>query len=115
MANIVWKFVKGGICKNGEANKPKLIKDLLWTETPITWANISRNNPLEPSSLPITGLNFKEAIILAEDLGGRLPSSIEWEWMAAGAEERIFPWGNDPWDETKGNLLPLNGIFGEVD
>lgn len=42
-------------------------------------------------------LDHAEACHLAELVGGRLPTSVEWEWLAAGPERRPFPWGEQPW------------------
>jgi formylglycine-generating enzyme len=43
---------------------------------------------------PVTDVDAKEAERFCRFEGGRLPSSDEWLFAAAGAEERRFPWGS---------------------
>ncbi len=38
---------------------------------------------------------YGEALNLCRSRGGRLPTNEEWEVSARGADERLFPWGND--------------------
>lgn len=42
-----------------------------------------------------------EAERLCASVGGRLPSSSEWEWMAGGSERRLYPWGNAEPDSVR--------------
>ena len=44
------------------------------------------------SSLPVTGMTWRQASELASVLRGRLPTSPEWEWMAGRGVHR-YPWG----------------------
>ena len=50
---------------------------------------------------PASGVNLDGAAAYCQALGGRLPWAEEWEAMAAGLEQRLYPWGNDfsaaPW------------------
>jgi sulfatase modifying factor 1 len=101
---IEWVFVAGGTCRYGDRHRPVVVTDLFWTITPLTGGQIGRE---ELPDFPLTGLSHFEAIELASSLGGRLPTSVEWEWMAAGPEGRTYPWGNQDWGPTLANLLPL--------
>lgn len=86
--------------------RPIEIPGLWWSITPITWeqAGLSAEN-VDPKC-PCTQVDYYQAEELAVKLGGRLPSSVEWEWMAAGPERRLYPWGQTPWSAEKANLLP---------
>jgi iron(II)-dependent oxidoreductase len=47
---------------------------------------------------PLTRIALWEAVDIARNFGARLPTALEWEWAAAGREERVYPWGNQPWN-----------------
>lgn len=44
--------------------------------------------------LPVTDVSPAAAAEFCEKQGGRLPTSAEWVWAAAGAAPRRFAWGN---------------------
>ncbi|MEO1009567.1 MAG: protein kinase [Planctomycetota bacterium] len=65
-------------------------------EPPPIW-----DGPVHPdgwAELPVTGVTWEEAQRFAEWSGKRLPTALEWEFMARGADARRFPWGNEPSD-----------------
>jgi iron(II)-dependent oxidoreductase len=84
------------------------VGDLWWWTTAVTRAQAFRTGVTPPRPLPtgadepcldgidellpVTGLSWSEAVVVAHGLGGRLPTSAEWEWMA-GAGVRRYPWG----------------------
>ncbi|WP_239165831.1 formylglycine-generating enzyme family protein [Catellatospora citrea] len=68
--------------------------DLLVTATPLTCSQVNLDGP---SLMPVIGLNHRAAARLAIEVGGRLPTSVEWEWIAAGPQRRRFPWGEQDW------------------
>lgn len=50
---------------------------------------------------PASGVDFAGAAAYCRAAGGRLPWAEEWEALAAGAEGRLYPWGDEftdaPW------------------
>ena len=54
--------------------------------------------PYDPAfdHLPVVGVSRDDAIAFAEWAGKRLPTDLEWERAAAGAEGLTYPWGDDP-------------------
>lgn len=46
------------------------------------------------ATLPVTNVTLEQADQFCKWLGGRLPTDMEWEWAARGAENRLFPTGN---------------------
>lgn len=102
MTEPAWVAVAGGTCCFGDGERRVPVAELEWTRTLVTGAHLAAGG----SDLPTVGLTFGEACDVARSLGGRLPTSVEWEWMAAGAGRRRFPWGDEDWDSRRGNLLP---------
>ncbi len=83
----MWLLVPGGQCRYRDNARPVGIAPLLWTATPVTPHYLG-----EPGSgVPVTRVSHKDAAAIARALGGRLPRSAEWEWMAAGAGRRRYP------------------------
>ncbi|MEV0536761.1 SUMF1/EgtB/PvdO family nonheme iron enzyme [Kitasatospora sp. NPDC050463] len=71
----------GGHLPDREWHRAQSVPDLWWAET-----------PLSRGGLPVTDLTLLQAMAFASALGGRLPASPEWEWMASAGRRR-FPWG----------------------
>ncbi|GAA4466430.1 formylglycine-generating enzyme family protein [Phytohabitans houttuyneae] len=98
---VHWVLVPGGICRYGDAAKPRVVADLLVARTPLTARQTSHD---DRAALPVTGVDHAEAVRLAAEVGGRLPTSVEWEWIAAGSERRPYPWGEAPWTPERAVL-----------
>lgn len=96
-----WVLVPGGTCRYGDAARPREVADLLVARTPLTWRQLGLG---DRSDLPVTGIDHPEATRLAARVGGRLPTSVEWEWIAAGPDRRLFPWGDGPWTPERAVL-----------
>lgn len=91
-----WVAVPGGRCLFGDAARPRPVADLLVAATPLTYGQLGRPDP-DGCDLPVTGLDHAQATRLAASLAARLPTSLEWEWLAAGPVRRPWPWGEQPW------------------
>ncbi|WP_433496787.1 formylglycine-generating enzyme family protein [Sphaerimonospora sp. CA-214678] len=91
---ITWLLVPGGTCQYGDEGRPVEIGSLYWAATPVA----------HDDGRPLTGVNHEEAAAIAAQLGGRLPKSAEWEWMAAGPDRHTYPWGDRPWRPRLANL-----------
>jgi iron(II)-dependent oxidoreductase len=104
-----WLLIPGGQCRYGDNARPVEVAPLLWTATPVTPRHLGESGPC----VPVTRVSHEQAAAIARALGGRLPRSAEWEWMAAGAGRRRYPWGEAEWDPSLANLLPA-GADGPV-
>jgi formylglycine-generating enzyme required for sulfatase activity len=53
---------------------------------------------------PVVTVTAFQAAAYCRWLGRRLPSEVEWEWAARGAEGHNWPWGDPPPDEERLNV-----------
>ncbi|HEX8629678.1 MAG TPA: SUMF1/EgtB/PvdO family nonheme iron enzyme [Catenuloplanes sp.] len=100
-ATVRWIPVPGGTCLFGDNARPRQVPDLLVAETPLTWRQRGKG---DLSDRPVTGIDHTDALRLATESGGRLPSSVEWEWIAAGPRRHLYPWGDEPWTPQRAVL-----------
>jgi formylglycine-generating enzyme required for sulfatase activity len=45
---------------------------------------------------PINCVDWSEASAYCASVGKRLPSESEWEYVAVGRDEQVYPWGSEP-------------------
>jgi len=76
--------------------------------TPAYWSDPIFN----AAELPVVGVDWFDAYAYAKWAGKRLPTEVEWEAAARGAEGRIFPWG-DRWERGACNT-PDRFLFYEL-
>ncbi len=72
---------------------------------PKTWSPAWREGRFTPeeAKLPVTGVSWFDANKYAQSIGKRLPTEVEWEYAARGADKRLYPWGND-FDPQRANV-----------
>jgi toxoflavin biosynthesis protein ToxD len=94
------------------------VESLVVSRTPVTWAQLAALDAglverLRPAGFgpdhPADRLSWAEADEAARRLGDllgrtlRLPTEFEWEHFARGADDRLYPWG-DEFDPACANL-----------
>jgi sulfatase modifying factor 1 len=99
-----WVLVPGGKCRYGDDARPRPVSPLCWTATPVTRRQLGI--PGRGGGLPVTAISQPDAQAIAASFGGRLPTSAEWEWMAAGPARRRYPWGDGDWHPGLAVLRP---------
>lgn len=97
----------------GAVQKNKWNSPMYWEEIDGQWYTIDfRGQRLINPAEPVVHVSFYEADAYARWAGKRLPTEAEWEKAACydpkSDTKRIYPWGDEPPDSLKCNLLESN-------
>ncbi len=90
-----------------EITNARYVEFLTATDQPAppTWSNGSF--PEDQGDFPVMGVSWDQAKAFCEWDKKRLPTEAEWEVAARGAEDRLYPWG----DNQQAVSLPRSGTY----
>lgn len=106
------KIADSGWRAEWNAKMPANADDLLagvkceWT----TWTDVAGAK----ETLPINCVTYYESFAFCAWDGGRLPTEAEWEYAAAGTENRLYPWGSAAPDGTRASYYSGGGTISPV-
>jgi formylglycine-generating enzyme required for sulfatase activity len=70
--------------------------------TPANWSG--ETYAQEQASMPVTHVTWADALTYAQFAGKRLPTEVEWEYVACGGKKCLnYPWGDD-WEANAANV-----------
>ena len=66
------------------------------TEQVMTAGGMATVGQPQKRRQPATGVTYQGARDYCAWRGARLPTEAEWDWIARGSSERLYPWGDKP-------------------
>jgi serine/threonine-protein kinase len=116
-------LIPGGPFESGPDKNQVSVPDYYVDKTEVTNAayeqySKARGRPLpegfpeDQPAFPVTNITIDDARDFAKWAGERLPTMLEWEKAARGADGRLYPWGNNA-DVQNANLAQ-GGVAGQL-
>ncbi len=106
-----WGAFRAGIPGNELPGKFESVipKTLDYTERPEVRRIMMGNPKTDHRDLNAAIVDVEGAVRLCEQIGGRLPTILEWQKAAIGTDGRLYPWGNE-WDFDAGYFFRADGV-----
>jgi formylglycine-generating enzyme required for sulfatase activity len=75
----------------------------VWSDQHRTWSEHCNGGRQDRLDHPVNCVDWPAADAYCRWRGGSLPTEAQWEYAAAGADGRLYPWGNGAPDTSRLN------------